>query len=317
MKNTTVLQSQSNGDRVREIFKRLFPRKYKYWINLMETTGIMRLLPKKQTSYAELFIETNKAIQQTWRTTSNVEIRDLSDCFSRKERAQIFEALMAMNLYKEKMPSQKHYDVIILKSATQERVLRRVKYLKSMLKRGITASTVYAIVGNRELDPRHESLAHLLQMNKLPQDELAMVRCVITKHLPWSLCKTIKYIYIPNGDNTKKTSGQTLNQLWLEKFNKTYRKPNTKILVISNQPFVQYHTVSLVKTLTNNFEHIPQINGYISFKIQDDIEIEGAGPDGNSAQLALGLDALAATLDIRIPLFLKRVEKLFGEKSTT
>jgi len=201
-----------------------------------------------------------------------------------EDEKKLLDLIHKMGLIEEIKPKHKHYKYVFLMGSTTDTFRQRLFYLAHLYNQGITFDHIDVLSGNRSLDPAIESKESVLNPQNcalslndkrfsMPKDENEMVKLVMQQHhLPKGMEKIpIQYIPVtmferrPNTDDTIKA--------WAK-----LKKEKGSILVISNQPFVEYQ--ELVARL--------HLSPYY--------QVEAVGPKRNEHNIEIYLDQIARVL---------------------
>jgi hypothetical protein len=255
---------------------------------------IKKLLDYFGIAYEDSFDGIIEATQKHWVRKPGQERWQMEKVIVQDE-AYVLSLINDLNLIQEVTPKKKHYTHVLLLGSTLTTFQKRLEYLHSLFEQGIQFGTIYCLSGDRPLDPAIEKEDVLIAMKKnhepTPKNESEMMQFVM-EHSPFgkNLAKIpIVYVRCPMKKEGRPNTADTLLK-WLELHPK-----KGSILVISNQPFIQYQHLVVQTCVDNGFD------------------VETVGPKREAHQLEIYLDQIARQL-IWAKLFQEKKEKKLAIK---
>ena len=190
--------------------------------------------------------------QQHWLRKPGSERWDQSDTDEMRSQHQEFIDLFGtLGILAAKNPKLKHYDHVLLMGALETRVRTRLEFF---LNKNITTNHFIVLGGKRTLIKETEATAHRLGENPT---EFEMMKAVIEEHTSknpqTTFAKTNKvWVDTPmqkTGDGKKRrpNTADTV-RYWQQQ----YQPKSGTILVVSNQPFVDYQHTMVVSNIFNH-----------------------------------------------------------------
>lgn len=168
------------------------------------------------------------------------------------QRAALLKKVKNSDLAKEKMPSKKHYDAIVILGATASRVKSRMEFFHRLYKQGVKCDKIYLLGSTRDLkigSDADKEMAKVLEAKNNEATEMAMMQ-ELWQQTKLDLPKDIEIIAIQSGqrlDGTRANTEDTLVEM-LKDFGDVQGK---SFLFISNNPYIPYQDAVAKKVLTS------------------------------------------------------------------
>lgn len=185
------------------------------------------------------------AIKQSnfrWLRPKGFELWNVYSLFDDHKRAALAKRVKNSALAKEKMPTKKHYDAVIVFGATTPRVKQRIGFLLRLCKMGIIWDKIYLLGSTRDLkigNSADQEMAKVLENKGAAATEMNMMNEIWQQTmLPESL-KNIPIVSIQAGqrsDGMRASAEDTLREM-----SKDFGDVQGKnFLFISNNPYIPY-----------------------------------------------------------------------------
>jgi hypothetical protein len=268
------------------------PYKGEVFQKLLRATGL-----KPSSDLAEIVAQTQGKIagRQGWlRKGERQDKQEGNDGKTPFQNAEISALLAQLNLTAAVLPHKKHYDAALLLGAMANTMEVRSNFFTDLVDtKALACPQVYWLVGDRPLDPNNEAAAiKILQDNHTSLTETSIA----------AYFNSEKLAYLQKKGLLKASRILPTGMVPVETSPGLYRRPNTAdtfkiffehlaskrislpakphILVISNQPFVEY-----------------QRQVALTFLPPGEFTVEAVGPEATSSrENILLLDTLARTL---------------------
>lgn len=317
---------------INTLLKKIFPHHANAWLDLLRATKLLPQLTESISNYSleetenihDIFLveSLNTLLQEGWLRKSNLEPWHLSDnILSVEKKKHITEALSEMHIYDEIYPTKidrqyRQYDCALLMGSSEPAVRIRLNYLLDLWKDGLRFDRLFVVTGYRQLEPELEPVTATLAALKIDTTEEQMTRYVLTTTLIekaktdpafQNFDQKVKIIYtnaFKKPQNARATANDTLMQ-WKNLYGATHKT----ILMVSNQPYTEYHTAVFAGILSHDFADPIEMLGTTRthFKLTNGIEVETIGDKCVNQKIMVTLDNLARVFYQYLPLFKKEL----------
>ncbi len=301
------------------LLKQMVPGQEEAWLRLLTVTNILDKLPKEESPTVVLD-RLNQLLQEFWLRKAGSERWQLTDdTLTALQKKSIAEAFTELGLYQEIAPTQeggqfKQYDCAFLMGALASRMESRLRYLMKLWEQGVRFDRLYVLVGYRKLSPDQEPITKTLEGLGIDLNETNMATYLvphILQEIGGFPGVEIIYVNTPiNGKAQRATCTDTITT-WKNQYGLggQLSTRDRHILVVSNQPYVEYQASVARRILSDNFRERIQMIGHHNthFQIGNGYTIEAVGHSGVHHKLTVGLDSLARIVYESHPLWKKQM----------
>lgn len=208
-------------------------------------------------------------------------------------RSRLVPLLQELGLVDPVRPKHMHYDHVLVLGAMQPAVENRLDILEQVSNEGATFGRIHLLGSERTLAPEREPLAASLA----DKTEMGMMeQSFIRKSAAWS--KELQNTPVTAVDTRMRTDGTRPNTAdtvaaWLD----SGVQPG-RVLVISNQPYVQYQDAAVKSLMPAGFE----------------VETIGAAADVSCMKLVAACDSVARQVDAGMDKLMERLRLRENER---
>lgn len=187
-------------------------------------------------SPATALIDVVKETQKAWLRSPSLEREHLSE--QRADVRPLFlKELTSLGMVSRIMPTERHYDYVLLLGAMYRTVKARLSFLEDLAAHGVMFDSIALLGSLRPIDSAQEqsTMAQERWPGKTPTTEIEMMEALFSQ----SSLATKKPIIIASAMKINK-SGQVVRANTLDTvvdFSQLQKKPG-RVLVISNQPYI-------------------------------------------------------------------------------
>lgn len=218
------------------------------FIDLLKITNCIDV-PLANPTYQDLV----ELTQEKWLRPLGRERWDLTDTDLFKEkRNEILSIVEKLGFIKEIRPSGKAYEAVLLLSASDINLIKRINYLTQLMFSGIHYKKVYFLTGGIVM-LHDDNYFHELNLKTNTDTELIET---LYKQSPLSKLD-VEVISIKAKKKRPRPNTEDTIRAWVEK--NTQEK---KLLVISNQPFVLYQD-KVIKRVLGDLHHVETVGDQI------------------------------------------------------
>ncbi len=189
--------------------------------------------------------------QKTWMRPKGLERWQIPEKYPEK-RDTLLPLFKSLGFIDAVHATQKHYDYGIVHGATVQRSQSRIEWLVQQWERGVRFDSLVFLSGERALDKDLE-LSHIEKLWHAPEiwptSETEMIAWLWRRMAIPDAMRKLPYTLInASASDTRAHTGDTVVE-WMAK------NPGAgTILAVSNQPFVSYQHMSLLRRLNCAFE---------------------------------------------------------------
>jgi len=193
-----------------------------------------------------------KQSNSRWLRPKGSELWEIYSILDDSQRTKLTKKIKQSALAKAKMPTKKHYDVVVVLGATTGQVKTRIDFLVRLAERGITFDKVYLFGSTRDLNTGPEldrQMAAILKAQNINATEMAMLEYLWQQAVKPESLQALPVVSFQSGQHPDGTRANMVDILKVM-INSIDNIKGKNVLFISNNPHICFQDAVVKRVLS-------------------------------------------------------------------